>query len=50
MPAFDFIIVGAGPAGSTLAYRLAIANTTRKVLLIEAGGASDVDVVVSFIN
>ncbi|KAG5674063.1 hypothetical protein PVAND_004051 [Polypedilum vanderplanki] len=38
LPAFDYIIVGSGAAGSVLAYRLAQANTARKVLLIEAGG------------
>lgn len=50
MPAFDYIVVGAGPAGSTIAYRLALANTARKVLLIDAGGAPDVDVVVSYLK
>lgn len=50
MPAFDYIVVGAGPAGSTIAYRLALANTARKVLLIDAGGAPDVDVVVSYLE
>ncbi|XP_070501294.1 glucose dehydrogenase [FAD, quinone]-like [Chironomus tepperi] len=38
LPVFDYIIVGSGAAGSLLAYRLALANINRKVLLIEAGG------------
>ncbi len=33
MPAYDVIIVGAGPAGSTLAYRLA--QRRLKVLILE---------------
>lgn len=47
MPIFDYIIVGAGPTGSTIAYRLANAYTSRSVLLIEKGNAAPVDVVVN---
>ncbi|KAL8967478.1 MAG: hypothetical protein Q9183_002904, partial [Haloplaca sp. 2 TL-2023] len=35
---YDFIIVGAGPAGCLLAYRLANAFENLQILLIEAGG------------
>jgi choline dehydrogenase-like flavoprotein len=38
---FDYIIVGSGPTGSAVAYRLAKANANRKVLLIEAGDDPD---------
>jgi choline dehydrogenase-like flavoprotein len=38
--------VGAGPAGIAIANRLNLKRTDRKVLLIEAGDAPAVDVVV----
>ena len=39
---FDFIVVGGGSAGSTMARRL-VENQQKSVLLIEAGPESDVD-------
>ncbi|TDP72606.1 GMC family oxidoreductase [Roseateles toxinivorans] len=39
-PAFDYIIIGAGTAGSLLANRLT-ADASKRVLLIEAGGKDD---------
>lgn len=38
---FDFIVVGAGPAGAILASRLARSEQSPSVLLIEAGGKND---------
>lgn len=41
MDKYDFIIVGGGASGCTLAWRLANSRAKPSVLLIEAGGAND---------
>jgi predicted oxidoreductase len=46
---FDYIVVGSGPAGSTIANRLVNANSGRKVLLIEQGKDPNANSVVKFI-
>jgi choline dehydrogenase-like flavoprotein len=48
VPIFDYIIVGSGVAGSTLAYRLALADSSRTVLLIEDGGDPSINSLVRF--
>jgi flavin-dependent dehydrogenase len=50
VPKFDYIIAGAGPAGSAIAYRLGQLYPTKFTLLIEAGDSSPVNVVVSFLK
>ena len=40
-PSHDFIIVGAGAAGCTLAWQLARSRAAPRVLLLEAGGRND---------
>src|SRR5689334_22993926 len=44
---YDYVIVGAGSAGCTLAARL-LADSDARVLLIEAGGSNDLDEVKDF--
>lgn len=41
VPSFDFIVVGAGPAGVMVATRLANSSKQPSVLLIEAGGTNE---------
>ncbi|WP_338414820.1 GMC family oxidoreductase N-terminal domain-containing protein [uncultured Sphaerotilus sp.] len=41
MPSFDYIIIGAGTAGSLMANRLSDAKGLSRVLLLEAGGHDD---------
>ena len=40
-PAYDYIVVGSGSAGSALAYRLAT-TTDARILVLEAGGTDEV--------
>jgi choline dehydrogenase-like flavoprotein len=47
VPIFDYIIVGSGPGGSTVAHRLTKEFPERKVLLIEAGGEPAIESIVS---
>lgn len=49
VPKFDFIVAGAGPAGSAIAYQLGKKYPSKYTLLIEAGDAPPVNVIVSFL-